>query len=193
VRQSSANSSAAAARGSRQNRAERDLPGIRDNRLVAGFIVLEDGRAYAASNFATNAMLRAISPAVDDAALKVWLLAQQSQYVGMGHTCVDLRELAPRYRPVMRAVICRAYERVISEGFENLRPGDDWWASWLRGFHDLVENGCSKRGRRAARELQSAHAWSSPTDKGPTGTGLGRPSVNLLRCYTIGRRTRHVA
>src|SRR5215468_4985983 len=69
-------------------------PPPRDNYPVGGFIVLEDGRAYAAANWATDATLRAISREVSDPALRAWLLAQQSEHVGMGMTSVDLREIA---------------------------------------------------------------------------------------------------
>jgi hypothetical protein len=111
-----------------------------DNCRVGGFIVLEDGRAYAAANWATDATLRAISREVDDTAFRAWLLAQQSKHVGLGMTSVDLREVAPRYRPELRAAIRRAYERLISDDrFESLHPGDNWWAGWLKLFHDLVE------------------------------------------------------
>jgi hypothetical protein len=65
---------------------------------VGGFIVLEDGRAYASSNWATDATLRAVSREVSDQALRDWLLAQQSERVGMGMTSVDLREVGPAWR-----------------------------------------------------------------------------------------------
>jgi hypothetical protein len=55
----------------------------RDNYPVGGFIVLEDGRAYAAASWATDATLRAVSREVSDPALRAWLLAQQSEHVGM--------------------------------------------------------------------------------------------------------------
>jgi hypothetical protein len=107
---------------------------------VAGFIVLEDGRAYAAANWATNATLRAISREVSDDDLRQWLLAQQSGQVGMGMTSVDLREIAPHYRSVLHAAIRHAYERVAREGrFESLRTGDDSWAGWVQLFGELVE------------------------------------------------------
>ena len=107
---------------------------------MGGFIVLEDGRAYAASNWATDATLRAVSREVSDRSLQSWLLAQQSEHVGMGMTSVDLREVAPRYRRVLRAAIRRAYERVVTDDkFEDLHSGDKWWTGWLKYFHDLVE------------------------------------------------------
>lgn len=86
------------------------------------------GRAPAA-NWATDAALKAISREVSDPALRAWLLAQQSEHVGLGMTSVDLREVAPCYRPVLRAAIRRAYGRVINDDrFEKLHPGDNWQA-----------------------------------------------------------------
>ena len=46
---------------------------LADNQRVAGFIVLEDGRAYAAANWAADATLRAISGEVSDGDLRAWL------------------------------------------------------------------------------------------------------------------------
>ncbi len=43
---------------------------MRHNQLVGGFIVVEDGRAYAASDWATDATLRAISREISDPALR---------------------------------------------------------------------------------------------------------------------------
>jgi hypothetical protein len=71
---------------------------------MAGFIVLKDGRAYAAANWATDAVIRAIAAEVEDGEFRAWLLAQQSEFVGMGLTSVDLREVAPS---TVRASIAR--------------------------------------------------------------------------------------
>lgn len=107
---------------------------------MAGFIVLEDGRAYAAANWAADAALRAIGREIGDAALREWLLAQQSELAGMGMTSVDLREVAPRFRPVLRAAIRDAHARLWRDGgFEHLKAGDAWWDGWLRRFDDLAE------------------------------------------------------
>ena len=62
----------------------------------------QPGRAYAASNWATDATLRAIAAEVVDPDLDAWLLDQQSTVVAMGMTSVDLREMAPQYRPVRK-------------------------------------------------------------------------------------------
>lgn len=107
---------------------------------MGGCTVLEDGRGYVAANWATDATLRAICREVSDPDLRAWLLMQQSEHVGMGMTSVDLREIAPSYRPVLRSAIRRACEHLASDGrFENLQVGDSWCAGWLSLFHDLVE------------------------------------------------------
>ena len=79
----------------------------------AGFIVLEDGRAYAAANWAADATLRAISREVSDGDLRQWLLAQQSEQVGLGMTSVDLREIAPYPLGLLccRVAATRKYQR----------------------------------------------------------------------------------
>jgi hypothetical protein len=107
---------------------------------MAGFIVLEDGRAYAAGSRATDAVIRAVAREVDDPPLRDWLLEQQSDRVGMGMTCVDLRDLAPHYRPVLRGAIRQAYAHVQQQGaFEQLDQGDADWEEWLARFGDLIE------------------------------------------------------
>jgi hypothetical protein len=61
-------------------------------------------------------------------------------FAGMGLTRVDLREVAPRYRPVLRAAIRDAHARLLREGgFENLNAGGTWWDGWLRRLGDLTE------------------------------------------------------
>jgi hypothetical protein len=111
----------------------------RHNWRVAGFIVLEDGRAYAASNSATDTTLRAISREVSDAALRQWLLAQQSSQVGTGMTCVDLREVAPQHRPVLHEAIRRPPARQPGRRIPEPRVGTDRWQSWQGLFDDLNE------------------------------------------------------
>jgi hypothetical protein len=68
-----------------------------DTYPVVGFIVLEDGRAYAAPNWA-DATLRAISRKASDPALRAWLLAQQSEHVGYEQVAgMQVREPACRW------------------------------------------------------------------------------------------------
>lgn len=106
---------------------------------MGGFIVLEDGRAYAGSNWATDATVRAIAAEVVDGALRTWLLEQQSATVGMGMTCIDLRELAPQHRPTVREAICAAYERAKHNGFEQLDDHNEYRAGWLKLFAEFAE------------------------------------------------------
>lgn len=147
---------------------------------VAGFIVLEDGRAYAAANWATDATLRAISREVGDDDLRHWLLAQQSDQVGMGMTSVDLREIAPHYRPMLHAAIRQAFERVIQDGrFESLRADDDRWAGWLQLFDDLVEMLGRSEAGEPPEEAFNPHmrALIPPTERhlGPGWDNAARP------------------
>lgn len=100
---------------------------------MGGFIVLEDGRAFAASNWGTNAVIRAIAAEVAESNLRCWLLDQLSTVVGPGLTCVDIREVAPQFRFTFYAAARAALARVIVDGFEDAPPG------WLNRFADLVE------------------------------------------------------
>lgn len=100
---------------------------------------MEDGRAYAASGWATDATLRVVARSVGDEPLRTWLLAQQRVF-GSGITNVDLRELSPQHRPVMRSAIRDAYRRVgMDGGFEDLVPGEKSGAGWIRRLGELVE------------------------------------------------------
>ena len=103
---------------------------------MAGFIVLEDGRAYAASNWATDATLRAIAAAVPDPPLQAWLLSQQR---GGGLTNVDLRELAPHCRPLVRTAIREAYRRIEEGGGVEDFAETEFADGWRQRFGELVE------------------------------------------------------
>lgn len=105
---------------------------------MAGFIVMEDGRAYAASNRATDAVIRAIAAEVEDGEFRAWLLQQQSQFVGMGMTSVDLREVAPKYRQGFYRAARRAYQRAASAGSEHLTCDLEGVGGWLERFGELV-------------------------------------------------------
>jgi hypothetical protein len=105
---------------------------------MAGFIVMEDGRVYAASSRATDAVIRAIAAEVDDREFRAWLQQRQSQFVGMGITSVDLREVAPRHRQGFYRAARRAYERAASEGFEGRTGDSEGFGGWLERFGDLV-------------------------------------------------------
>jgi hypothetical protein len=161
-----------------------------DNCPVGGFIVLEDGRAYAAANWATDATLRAISREASDTALRGWLLAQQSEHVGMGMTSVDLREIAPRYRPVLRAAIRRAYERVINgDKFENQdlivdHPGGLYGDPFSRPNRFSARDRFSAWLRHALVSRRSFPVGVAGSSDGPVGPDQGviRSSSGVLEC-----------
>jgi hypothetical protein len=107
---------------------------------VAGFIALEDGRAYAASNHATDAMMRSIADAVEATELAEWILSQQSEFVGLGMTCDDLREVAPADRRDVRDAIRRGYARARTGAFDPFPDAEEQYReSWLSRYADLVE------------------------------------------------------
>ena len=114
-------------------------PWMRCTTGVAGFIVLADGRAYAAANWATDAAVRAIAIEIDDEPLRQWVAAQQSEFVGMGMTNVDLREIAPQYHSALHAAIRAAYGRACRDGFEQLDQQNTFTDGWLKRFGELVE------------------------------------------------------
>jgi hypothetical protein len=109
------------------------------NRTVGGFIVLEDGREYFGANWATDATIRAIAQEVPDTSMREWMLLQQSTVVGLGMTCVDLREMSPVQRSMLHVAIRAAYARVRAEGFEGLDEHNKFTAGWLNLFREFVE------------------------------------------------------
>ena len=104
---------------------------------VAGFIVLADGRTYAASNSSTDAVVRAIAREIRDHEFRDWLLEQQSTVRGLGMTSIDVRDLAPQFRESFLNAIRLAFARVSSEGTESL--GIDAAEGWYERFGDLVD------------------------------------------------------
>ncbi|RKN48474.1 hypothetical protein [Micromonospora endolithica] len=72
---------------------------------MAGFIILEDGRAFAGGNRGIDLALEYLAAELPDGPFRSWLLDQRAKIRGMGLTSVDLRELAPDNREVFyRAV-----------------------------------------------------------------------------------------
>ena len=96
---------------------------------MGGFIVFQDGRAFAISNWGTDAVVRAIAAEVQDDEFRDWALAQQSSLVGMGMTCIDIRELSLCCREDWRDALLRASARVAEADPENLPYGleGDYW------------------------------------------------------------------
>src|ERR1022692_1100776 len=98
---------------------------------MAGFIILEDGRAYAAANWAYDAVVERIAdalPETDDGhALKDWLKEQRVAVKGLGS--VDLRELTAVNRQLFQAAARKAFslsEHQGPEGWHDLHADTGW-------------------------------------------------------------------
>lgn len=106
---------------------------------MAGFIVLEDGRSYAASGRATDAVIRAIAAELADPVFAEWLTGCQAQFLGSGMGGVDVRQIAPQHREPFYEAARAAFGRARDNGFEHMEPGSDELATWLSNFGDLIE------------------------------------------------------
>jgi hypothetical protein len=107
-------------------------------RRVAGFIILEDGRAYASSNRATDRTVRAIAAEIADVEFGSWFAAQQTEFLGMGMVGIDLREIAPVHRRAFYVAARQARARAAVDGFEELIPGTPEHSGWFSGLDDLI-------------------------------------------------------
>ena len=109
---------------------------------MAGFIVLQDGRAYAAANWAYDVLIESVSAALRgsgrNAALADWLMAQRSEVQGSGLGHVDLRELTDANRQLLLEIIPQAYQEA-----KTVRPAafknSAYYEGWLDRFADLVK------------------------------------------------------
>jgi hypothetical protein len=110
---------------------------------LGGFIVLEDGRAWAAASWAYDAAVRYLARSLDRIdtgeaqALSVWLLTQTNERLGAGMGRIDFRELTPENRALLR----RAARHVFADLEQH--PPADWgdpafFGPWLERFHDLL-------------------------------------------------------
>jgi len=76
---------------------------------MSGFIILNDGRAWTASDRAFDAIMEALAETILDSgtgnALASWLLDQRSLLKGPGMGSVDLRELTPANQERLLATI----------------------------------------------------------------------------------------
>ena len=108
---------------------------------MAGFIVLNDGRAWAAANWAYDAAVRSIARALRSGseanALGAWLLDQtcETQGAGLGH--IDIRELTPKNQSMLVAAIRRAVADH-SEPAKTDFADADIYPAWLDRFAVLV-------------------------------------------------------
>jgi hypothetical protein len=105
---------------------------------MGGFIVLEDGRALAPSNWAYDAMVRSIAAALGDGPgerqLAEWLLKQQVEVSGLGH--VDVRALTAENRRLFRHAVERAVQQEEARG--PVGWDEAFFPSWLAHFKLLL-------------------------------------------------------
>lgn len=109
---------------------------------MAGFIVLKDGRAYAANNWSYDAVIERIARALPgtDAgrALSDWLMDQRCVIRGPGLGSVDLRELSPGDQRLFVEAVERAIITTEQEGPEGwCDPA--FYPGWLERFQDLLK------------------------------------------------------
>lgn len=109
---------------------------------MAGFIVLNDGRAWASANWAYDAAIRTIARALpntqDGQTLAAWLLEQTSEVQGMGLGAVDLRELTPQNQTLFIQAVRQAVMALQTQ------DGNDWhdptaFVSWREYFEILPQ------------------------------------------------------
>jgi hypothetical protein len=109
---------------------------------VAGFIILSDGRAYAASNWSYDSTIDAIAEALPNTQegrlLADWILNQRCTVQGMGLGSVDLRELTPRNQEVFLRAVEDAYRIQTGRGPVGW-ASPNAWPSWIGRFADLVK------------------------------------------------------
>jgi hypothetical protein len=144
---------------------------------VAGFIILQDGRAYAAASWAYDAVVEriadALPPSAAGQALAVWLREQTCLVRGPGMGRVDLRELTVENQRLFGRAAQRAFTRALLGGPAGW--GDpSFYPGWMRRFRDLT------RMMRCVRRREPPEAFN-PHMRGlipPTGERAG-PGWNV--------------
>lgn len=117
---------------------------------MAGFIILNDGRAYAAANWAFRATVEAIAEALpvteEGTRLAEWL--RNDPAVQVYHS-VDVRELSPTCREMFLSAAESAHQLQMARGPINWSSAE-FWDGWIGRFGDLVKMiECVKRGEAA--------------------------------------------
>jgi hypothetical protein len=145
---------------------------------MAGFIILNDGRAWASANWAYDVAIRTIAQALPNTQegleLADWLLQQTSEVKGMGLGSVDLRELTTENQTL--------FIRAVRQAVINLRTqdGNDWhdpmafqsWREYFEVLPQLIES--IERGEPAFMFNPHMKEVIPPTgDK--SGPGWGQP------------------
>lgn len=116
---------------------------------MSGFIVIEDGRAYARANWAYDVTVDAIAAALPDTELGItfrrWLLDQRcfdretgDPICGSGLGSVDVRELSPVCREMFWSAVYDAYARCKAEGPVGWHDPQGF-DGWINAFHTLIQ------------------------------------------------------
>ena len=117
---------------------------------MAGFIVLNDGRAYAAANWAFRGTIEAVVEVLPETdagtALQEWLT--HDTVVTVYHS-VDVRELTPPNQVMFLTAVGEAFNVQSARGPIGW-PQPEFWDGWIKGFADLVKMiECVRRGEPA--------------------------------------------
>jgi len=103
---------------------------------MGGFLILDDGRAWAPASWAFDAGLEQIAEVLTDEVLRAWLLEQRCSEQGPGMGRIDVRELTPHNRELLLAAIPVAIERArAKDGSDWNDPS--WYPQWLDRFELL--------------------------------------------------------
>jgi hypothetical protein len=109
---------------------------------MAGFIVLEDGRAYAANNWSYDAVVERIAWALPETAhgraLSDWLMDQRCVVKGAGLGSIDLRELTCDNQRLFIEAAQKAVVTAEEEGPEGWCD-PQFYPGWLERFQDLIK------------------------------------------------------
>lgn len=144
---------------------------------MAGFIVFNDGRAWASANWAYDAAIRTIAQALpntrDGNELAEWLLQQTSEIQGMGLGSVDLRELTVQNQTLFIQAIRQAVINLKTE------TGNEWhdptafqcWREYFGVLLQLIES--IERGEPALRFNPHMNDVIPPTGN-KSGPGWGK-------------------
>jgi hypothetical protein len=134
---------------------------------VAGFIILSDGRAYAAANWAYDRTVEAIVESLPDTpagqAIGDWLLQRRCTVKGPGLGSVDVRELTPANQELFLAAVEDAYAVQKDRGPDGW-TSPDFWSGWIGRFADLV------------KMIQCVRDGEPPDQFNPHMTGIVPPS-----------------
>jgi len=84
---------------------------------VGGFIVFDDGRAYAPNNRFFDVSVEAINDNLlntkEGKLFSEWIMNQRHSIVGLGMGHIDIRELSPSYQTLLKITIRKAYQDIL--------------------------------------------------------------------------------